>query len=148
MEEYLVEYVDQTHSGKLSLDEINFSPFANFPHISLNIENIAYYSEKSNSNTQRQPLLKIESAILSFDLKELLRNKLSVKEIIIKNGSINYIVVRDSIDKKKSKETIVEDSTNTAMNFDINLQELSIQNIHFNLVDTNYHFISSAFINK
>jgi hypothetical protein len=148
LEEYIIEYVDQTQPGKLSLDKINFSPFANFPHISLNIENLSYYSTKTDFETLKEPMLTVETVILSFDLKELLNNKLSIKEIKMKNGSINYINVPDSLATEKSNEMIVTDSTSEAMNFDIDLQEFSIQNFRFNVADTNHHFKSSVVVDK
>ena len=44
-EEYLVEFVNQSNTGTMILGDAQFSPFANFPKVSIRIKELAYYEK-------------------------------------------------------------------------------------------------------
>lgn len=121
---------------KIEVGDLHFSVLESFPFAQLDFQHVTVLTGTSfNKNEFAQydsdTLLKAEKVSLSFNIKELLRNKLNLRKIDIERGKLNLLV--DSQGKvnyrfwKEGNET--EESK-----FSIDLKKVQLNNMEFLLV--------------
>ena len=80
--------VNEQFDGYLELEDSHIAPFANFPYISIDLENVRFYESKDKSQT---PLYEAKDIYLGFNLLKLLQGSYQVEKIKIQEGFLNII---------------------------------------------------------
>lgn len=80
--------VNLQFDGYLELEDSHIAPFANFPYISIDLENVRFYESKDKSQT---PLYQAKDIYLGFSLIKLLRGNYQLEKIRIQEGFLNVI---------------------------------------------------------
>lgn len=81
----LIATLNKDFKGEISISDSHVSPFANFPHISIDLENVQIYEGKKQG---QKPILKIQDVYVGFDLWTILSGKTEIKSIKAKSGKI------------------------------------------------------------
>ncbi|MGV3609482.1 MAG: AsmA-like C-terminal region-containing protein [Fluviicola sp.] len=81
----LVATLNKDFKGEIQISDSHVSPFANFPHISIDLENVRIYEEKKSS---KKPILKIKDVYVGFDLWTIISGKTEIKSIKAESGKI------------------------------------------------------------
>ena len=84
----LIQTLNNDFVGEVTLKNSHVSPFANFPYISIDLEEVKIYQDK---NKQNAPILEIKDIYLGFDLWTLISGKFDIKSIKLKDGYIHII---------------------------------------------------------
>ena len=93
----IVNLVNTKIQGEFKFNEVRFSPLAQFPHISISIDDVSYYDEiQIGSDTIMDKILDIESVSLAFNILSLLSDNIKVYGIEFENGNIDLIRYSDS----------------------------------------------------
>ncbi|MCZ7612062.1 MAG: hypothetical protein M5T52_00540 [Ignavibacteriaceae bacterium] len=89
--------VNQKISGKISFDDIAFTPFRYFPNASLILKNFSLIESKDSAlNADKLPVFEISEVYISINIIDLLSSKINASAIDLSNGNINIIVYPDS----------------------------------------------------
>ena len=89
--------VNQKISGKISFDDIAFTPFRYFPNASLILKNFSLSESKDSAlNADKLPVFEISEVYISINIIDLLSSKINASAIDLSNGNINIIVYPDS----------------------------------------------------
>lgn len=81
----LVATLNKDFKGEIKIAGSHVSPFANFPHISIDLENLQIYEGKGST---QKPILKIQDVYVGFDLWTIISGKTEIKSIKAKKGKI------------------------------------------------------------
>jgi hypothetical protein len=84
----LVQTINNDFVGEISLKNSHISPFANFPYISIDLEEVKIYQDK---NKDKAPILDLNDIYLGFDLWTLISGKFDIKSLKLKDGYIHII---------------------------------------------------------
>ncbi len=84
----LVTELNADFAGEITLQKIQISPFANFPHISIDLKDVKIYPNKKKTNN---PILDVKDFYLGFNLWTLISGKFDVNSIKIKDGYIHIV---------------------------------------------------------
>lgn len=84
----LVQTINNDFVGEISLKNSHISPFANFPYISIDLEEVKIYQDK---NKDKSPILDLNDIYLGFDLWTLISGKFDIKSLKLKDGYIHII---------------------------------------------------------
>lgn len=84
----LVQTINNDFVGEISLKNSHISPFANFPYISIDLEEVKIYQDKNKDKT---PILDLNDIYLGFDLWTLISGKFDIKSLKLKDGYIHII---------------------------------------------------------
>ena len=84
----LIQTLNNDFVGEVTLKNSHVSPFANFPYISIDLEEVKIFQDKNKQNT---PILEIKDLYLGFDLWTLISGKFDIKSIKLKDGYIHII---------------------------------------------------------
>ena len=145
-EEYLTEYVNQSQNGTLELGDIQFSPFTNFPKVSIRIKDLAYYMNIDKEETQ--PFVSIGDAILSFDIYELVKGRFIVNEVIVNDGELNYQVTPDTLNLETPDLKSTGEVEMPEFSFDIDLRKFVVNNLKINYSDSLHEIGSTSKIER
>ena len=92
-----VELVNQNIEAKISVDEIDFSFFTKFPHVSVVFKNVVVWSSNNFNRAEFESIncdtiLNAEKVYLQFNIAPLLLGKYNIKRILIENGGANLLI--------------------------------------------------------
>jgi uncharacterized protein involved in outer membrane biogenesis len=119
----LVNELNQHIEVKVSVEEIEFSVFENFPYASVKFSNV---STGEDDDAEKSSLIRASEVSALFNLYDLITKNYSVDRIVLKDGFLNLVIHQDgqrNFDVFKKRESI---ETN---DFKINLKQVILKNI-------------------
>src|ERR1700761_5683545 len=94
--------------GRLEVKGSEISVFQHFPYISIGLQNVKFFPDKSDS---AKPIYEAERVYAGFSLPDILRQKYNVKVISLKNGHLDLIEQPDGQLNIIEASQIASDST-------------------------------------
>lgn len=88
----LLHTANQDFKGKIKIKGSHISPFANFPHISIDLENVRIYESKEKN---AQEIFHLKDTYIGFNLWSILNGKFKIKKIRLSDGSIKLVQHKD-----------------------------------------------------
>jgi hypothetical protein len=128
----LVDVVNADFEGELEIGGSHISPFANFPYISIDLERVRVFEDKSKATP---PLLDVQDIYLGFNLWDVLGGTLDIQSLKLKDGSIKLVQHTDgsfNIANALSSKKQIED-----VNAEFHLNLNSIQLVNIDLIKLN-----------
>ncbi|WP_375578673.1 AsmA-like C-terminal region-containing protein [Marivirga tractuosa] len=120
--------INESFVGELEISGSHIAPFANFPYVSIDLEDIRFYE---NKNKDTKPLYEAKDLYLGFDIIEILQGQFHVKTIKISEGHLDIIKDENgNINLLLAKNLISEDSAQTEdEEFYFDLKKLTLKKI-------------------
>ncbi len=135
-------YTNNFAQGELSFKEITFDPVRHFPDISLLLKDVDYYENPIGSRNQNEKaVFEIARLYAALDVQELIRGKIKVSKVSLRNGNIMLVRYPDSslnllnafvLYEQKNMESM-PDSTGPVL--DLDLDQISLHNIQVEFDD-------------
>jgi len=124
----LIKTANQDFNGTIRIKDSHVAPFANFPYISIDIEELEVFEGKELRKSKR--IIHIKDTYIGFNIMELLSGRYDVKSIKLSDGDIRIVQDKNSefnivkaFESKKPVEEIEEEL------------HLDLESIKFNRVD-------------
>jgi hypothetical protein len=124
----IVTEISKKLNLEVSAKEINLSLFKNFPDASVELIDIKT-NEKLPANTN--PLLKAGSLSLLFDLFDILWGDFTIEKIVLKDASLNLVVINDSLN---NFSIFQKNNRKNATSVNLNLEK-----VYLNEVQVSYY---------
>lgn len=141
----LLKTVNADFNGEVEIKNSHISPFANFPYISIDVEELKLYETKSKNE---KPIIDLKDLYLGFDLFTLISGKMDIKLIKLKNGKINIVQNKNGefnlLNALASKKEV--ESTNEE--FHLNLKSIQLENVDITKTNLENLITIELFINK
>jgi AsmA protein len=84
-------------NGDFSFEDVELTPFKQFPDISINLVNLTYFETKSaDRKPDEQSIAKINNFYLGLDVIDLLNGKLNIGKLLIVGGELTVVTYADS----------------------------------------------------
>lgn len=116
--QHLLKDINTSFSGEVQIKDSHISPFANFPYISIDLEDLRIYEGK---NREHPPILAVQDAYIGFDLWSILSGNYALKALKIKKGDLNLIQHKDGsfnlVNALASPQADVDSSATAPLNF-------------------------------
>ncbi len=89
--------LNDIQKGEITLEDISFSPFAQFPSISIRLNNLVYYEHQINDrDTTEIPIGEFNEIYAAINVLDLIGGRINVSEVIIDGGTLNFVTYKDS----------------------------------------------------
>ncbi len=131
--------------GHLEIKGSHISPFANFPYISIDLEEVRIYEKKTDT---LPPLLSIQDVYLGFDFFTLVSGTMEIKSLKLSNGFIKLIQhtdgsfnISNALSATKEMEDINED-------FHINLKSIHLADIDLLKLNEANNVLAETFVHE
>ena len=93
---YVIQSINELKSGEITAEQIQFSPFYQFPYISIELEKVSYFEKPGTKRDDNElPICNIQSFYLSLDIMKLVSGELNVSKITLEDGQINIVAYED-----------------------------------------------------
>lgn len=138
-----ISTANEDFAGVLEIKDSHISPFANFPYISIDLDDVKVYEDKTKAT---EPLLDIADVYLGFDVFTLLQGKVEIKALKLSQGSIKLIQHTDgsfNISNALSTEKEIEDPNEE---FHLDLKSIQLINIDIIKLNEENNILIEAFI--
>lgn len=129
--------------GATEIEDSHISMFANFPYISIDLENFRIYETKDMNQT---PLVDVHDVYIGFNLWTIITGKMEIKKIKLKDGEINLVQHKDgqfNIVKALSPEKEIESPEEE---FHLDLKKISLENIDISKLNEANNLKIEAFV--
>jgi hypothetical protein len=84
----LISTLNEDFTGSVIIEDSHISPFANFPYVSIDLEQVKVYENKSELT---EPLVDVHDVYLGFDIWTMLSGSMEVKSLKLSNGTIKLV---------------------------------------------------------
>jgi hypothetical protein len=141
----LVQTLNEDFVGEVEIRDSHISPFANFPYISIDLEDVKIFQNKDKS---KAPILDIKDIYLGFDLWTLISGKFDVKSLKLKDGRIEIIQdINGEFNISKALESTKE-IEDAGEEFHIDLKRIELKNIDITKLNEENKILLDVFITK
>lgn len=83
-----ISMANKDFKGRIEVGGSHISPFANFPYLSIDLEDFRIYPDK---DAQSAAIVSIRDAYIGFDLPTLVQGKFEIKALKVKDGTIDIV---------------------------------------------------------
>lgn len=90
----LIKSANKDFVGSIRIKDSHIAPFANFPYISIDIEELEIFEGKNLSTSER--IIHVKDTYIGFDILELLSGKYDVKSIKLSDGDVRIVQYKNS----------------------------------------------------
>lgn len=123
----LLVHINEDFEGSIQLKGSHVSPFAAFPYISIDLEDLHIYEGKKHH--KKEEILHISDCYVGFNIWDILKGNYTIKAVKIANGVIRLVQHKDgslnianALKSKKPVEDVKSD-------FKIDLKSISVKNV-------------------
>jgi len=141
----LITDLNKDFRGATELKDSHISLFANFPYISIDLEELKVYESKDKKGT---PLIDMEDVYVGFNLWTILTGNMEVKKIKLEDGFINLVQHKDgsfNIVNALTSETEIESPEEE---FHLDLKKIELENVDITKLNEANNLKIEAFVNK
>ncbi len=142
----LITALNKKFVGEIEVGDSHISPFVNFPYISIDIDNVKIYEDKTKST---KPILNVKDIYLGFDILTLMNGDFEIKSLKLKDGFIHLIQHTDgefNISKALSDNKAVKEDAGDE--FHLNLKSIDFENIDLTKLNEENNLLIDLFIDK
>jgi hypothetical protein len=141
----LITTINQDFTGELEVRDSHISPFANFPYVSIDLDEVKVYESKTKSTP---PLVHLHDVYLGFDLWTLLQGTMEIKAIKLKDGFIKLVQHTDgsfNITNALTNKTEIEDA---GEEFHLDIKAISLVNVDILKLNEENNILIEAFVDN
>lgn len=125
--QYLLIESNKSIAGKVTLNGSHIAPFANFPYISIDLEDLRIFEEKSDT---AKAIVHIKDAYIGFDLWTIVNGNMQIKSIKLSDGSVQ--IDQDSSGVYNIEKAFISNDTSSSSSASL---RLALKSIHAKHID-------------
>ncbi|MCC6699954.1 MAG: AsmA family protein [Fluviicola sp.] len=141
----VLTHFNEDFEGEIKIKESHISPFASFPYISIDLENVQVFEDKVS---KKQAVVDIDDCYVGFNLFDLLKGNYTIKSIRLADGFFRIVQHKDgnlnilnALKSKKPSKEVKED-------FQIDLKKVKIDRIDISKYNESNKVKVDAYIQK
>ncbi|MBL7857523.1 MAG: AsmA family protein [Cyclobacteriaceae bacterium] len=141
----LISTVNEDFTGEVEIAGSHVSPFANFPYISIDLDDVRVYEDKTKFTT---PIVEVRDVYLGFDLWTLLRGTMEVKALKLTNGSIRLTQHQDGSFNITNALSSKKEIKDVSEEFHLDIKSIQLVNIDLLKLNEENNILIEAFIDN
>ena len=145
--QHILSYANQHYKGKITLKGSHIAPFANFPYVSIDLEELKIYESKDESLA---PILDAHDAYLGFDLWTIVNGDYDLKSVYLSEGYTKVIQHKDGTFNIANALAPMEESTtkkDDPLPFQLHLKSIKLHDFDIHKINEYTEIDIDAFVN-
>ena len=126
----VLTYTNQHYAGKITLKGSHIAPFANFPYVSIDLEELKVYESKDESTP---PLIDVHDAYLGFDIWNIISGNYDFKAVYLSDGYFKLVQHHDGsfniANALTPSDTDQTENTTEEEPFQLHLNTIKLHNV-------------------
>ena len=142
----ILTYTNQHYKGKITLKGSHVAPFANFPHVSIDLEELKIYESKDEST---RPILDLDDVYLGFDIWTIISGNYDLKSVYLSDGYVKVVEHKDgSFNLVNALMAINEtETTEEELPFKLHLESIQLNKVDIHKINESTEIDIDAFVN-
>lgn len=139
----LVDTANKDFKGRLEIGGSHISPFANFPYISIDVDDLRIYEDKDQSS---DPIVNVADVYFGFNLFDLLEGRVRIQALKLSEGTVKLVQHTDgtfNIANALATQQEVEDPNEE---FRMSIRSIQLVNIDVQKFNEANNILIEAFI--
>jgi hypothetical protein len=142
----LITQTNEDFVGTIKIKDSHIAPFANFPYISIDLENVEVFEGKSLKKTQR--IAQINDLYVGFNLFQLLSGNYDIKSLKIKEGELRIVQHTDGSFNLTNALASTKPIEEVEDELHLDLQSIKIENVDISKLNEANNLMVDAFIHN
>lgn len=117
--------LNATYTGRISVGDVHLAPFANFPDISLKVDDVHIYETKEENAA---PIVEVADIYMGFGLFDILSGHYDIHSLVVEDGFIDLVLHNDGRTNVENALAI-SSSSEEGEAVDVHLRKIEFQNI-------------------
>ncbi|HMP99034.1 MAG TPA: AsmA-like C-terminal region-containing protein [Cyclobacteriaceae bacterium] len=141
----VITSLNSNYKGEIIIKDSHISPFANFPYVSIDLEELKIYEEKGRAG---KAVLEVRDAYIGFDVWSLLQGVIEIKSLKLSDGALRLIQFADgsfNISNAFSSDT---EDTDEGEDLNLDIQKIELNNINVWKLNEENNVLIEADINR
>lgn len=141
--QHLLKELNSDFRGHIRIRDSHVSLFENLPYISIDLEDVVVYENKSDTGTA---LVDVKDVFIGFDLFSVISGKMNIRSIKLKDGAIHLVQHKDgefNIAKALSPE---KPGVNAEEALHLKINTISLENIDLNKFNESTNMLVDTYI--
>lgn len=132
--QHVIKTANEDFKGKITLEGSHISPFANFPYISIDLEDLRVFETK---DTLLRPVIYVKDTYIGFNLWTLMRGEFDIQSIMLSDGDIDIVEYdNNELNISRAFEPMEEKTIDELEeDFHFNLKEIILSNVDIDKVN-------------
>lgn len=122
----LITKANDDFKGKIVLRDSHISPFANFPYISIDLEDLQLFESKSDAAAM---VFAVSDLYIGIDLFTLMAGDFQIKAIKVENGQLNLVQHLDESFNLTNALAPTHPIEDTGEEFHLDLKRITVKNL-------------------
>ena len=137
-----INALNKNYKGEIKVGDTHLEPFANFPYISIKVDNVHIHESKAPGADE---LLHVADIYAGFNIWDILKGNYDVKNLRIEDGFLNLIYHKDGTLNIQNALATNSDTEESAP-LDIHLKNIELRNIDIHKLDETSNVDIEAFV--
>jgi hypothetical protein len=141
----LLKSMNEDFKGRIEIKDSHISLFANFPYISIDLEQVKIYEDKTkNANI----IADVNDIYLGFDIWTIISGEMEIKKLNLSDGKLNLVQHKNgefNLSKALASNKPIEDPN---AEFHLDLKEIVLNKIDITKLNESSNLLIEAFIDK
>lgn len=126
-----IDDINEQQKGQLKIGETHFEPFAHYPYISIKIDDVQVFEDKTEN---AQKILDVADIYIGFDIEDIIKGNYDIHYLTIEDGFLNYVTHKDgSTNIANAIAKSEEEGSSDPLK--IHLQKISLRNLDVHKYD-------------
>lgn len=124
--DHITGKLNALQNGHTTVGKIRISPFRAFPYISIDLHELAFYSDQ----TQKEKIYELDDVYVGFDAWKLLQGDYKLRKVIVQDGRLHVKRLQDGrLNLLIAKGLREEDTTQDETPLQLDLKAIELKNI-------------------
>jgi hypothetical protein len=127
-----VEAMNKQHKGLIVVGDSHLAPFANFPYISIKIDDVRIYESKKKG---AEKIMDVKDIYLGFNMWDIVGGNYDIQELLIEDGFFNIVRHKDGSLNIQNALAKPEDAKEEEEPMDVHLKKIKLRNLDIHKLD-------------
>lgn len=142
----LITKTNKDFVGSIRIKDSHIAPFANFPYISIDLEDVEVFEGKSLKKANR--IAHINDLYVGFNLFNLLGGKYDIKSLKIKDGELRIVQHKDGSFNLTNALSSTKPIDEVEEELHLDLNSIKLENVDISKLNEANNLMVDAYINK
>jgi hypothetical protein len=142
----LIKTANEDFVGTIRIKDSHIAPFANFPYISIDIEDLELFEGKETKEAKR--IAHVADLYVGFELFGLLSGKYEIKSIKLKDGDLRIVQHKDGTFNVSNALASTKPVEEVQEELHLDLKSIKLENFDISKLNEENNLMVDAFIRK
>lgn len=120
-----IDQLNKTYNGHVAVGDVHLAPFANFPYVSLKIDDVRIHESKKDSAAV---IIDVADIYMGFNFWDVVRGNYSIQSLIVEDGFFDLVLHTDGRTNVENALSISSEGEGGEA-IDIHLQKIELKKI-------------------